>query len=69
MKLRATLSRLFTAGRGRKIEPANTDNMVDRKEPFPFLKLPAELREEIYLIALQPITPVDTAASCLWPHY
>jgi hypothetical protein len=66
MSLRSTL---LTAGRCRKVGPANTDNMVDRKEPFPFLKLPAELREQIYLIALQPITPVDTAASSPWLHY
>ena len=29
---------------------------------FPFLKLPAELREQIYFFAVQPITPLDTAA-------
>ena len=61
-------STLLTAGRGKKAGPVNADSAdwadtaVDRKEPFPFLNLPAELREQVYLIALQPITAVDTAS-------
>ena len=35
---------------------------VKSEDVFPFLKLPAELREQIYLFAVHPITPVDTAA-------
>lgn len=36
--------------------------VYERKGVFPFLQLPAELRELVYLYAIQPITPIDTAA-------
>ena len=29
---------------------------------FPFLELPAELREQVYLYAIRPVPPIDTAA-------
>ena len=32
------------------------------KDVFPFFELPGELRESIYLYAVQPLPPVDTAA-------
>lgn len=33
-----------------------------RHDEFPFLELPAELREQIYYYAARPILPIDTAA-------
>ena len=35
---------------------------VQKRDVFPFLQLPAELREQIYYFAVQPIVPLDTAA-------
>jgi hypothetical protein len=53
----------FTALQGKNVTPSNSDNVGSNKPVFPFLRLPAELREAIYLFAIQPITPpLDTAA-------
>ena len=55
-------SETLTAGSASTIFPSEA---VDRNSQDTFLHLldlPAELREQVYLFAIQPITPLDTAA-------
>ena len=62
-RMMSSLAR-FTAFQSKIITTSNSDVVVRSSEPvFHFLRLPAELRETIYLFAVQSsLTPLDTAA-------